>query len=778
MAHTGQPGLEPLTAPHQAPQNDARHLAIGRVVAARQDTHTLDIELLSGGRLTNVPLLSDSAGRRIGSAELPVVTPGSGRSTATGEHDVYAIVGYLHGSMTAPYVLGLIGPKDAALYRRPNGSAIHRGPGGSVDLLLADGTIESRVPGGRLRFGPAEAFTALPDELLPPSGDSIWHLEAGGHVLELSEDGFTLDGDPVGSGGGGGPVEWEDILNVPLTFPPSAHTHPFTDITGTLTDVQHGDRGGGTLHALATTSVAGFMSAADKVKLDGFSSPVSGGGAENQIAYWLSGSSLSSSGNLTINEPFQGIPARTYVTITGEADAGVLELADGAGDGDGISVGIIQATDIGSGAADKRISGLAFRQDGTTAGNRGGSVSLHTKPDGGSGFTERMRVTQAGRVGIGTTDPATTLDVNGQISAVTQIIVHADSATEGGQLQLKRGTSGAVDYFFDVNSDILRVFTSGGVEILRANSLGDIGIGTSTIPVAGAASGRRFLSIRGASDAGVLELATGLADADSALVGVVQYTDANSVAADKRVAGFGVRLDGATANNRGGALVFFAKPNGSSGFLERMRISQAGNVGIGTASPAAKLDVIDGYIRAREGANNAPTAGTGVELVYTAGAGFVLAYDRAALAYKQLNILGNPIVLNNNPTIGKVGIGTSAPDLELDIESGATTYTGLELTNTHGSTRRWGIGANSNTTTFGPAKGLIIRDISGSRTDITIDTSGGIVIGNNVSVTLGFYGATGISKPAIFGSRGGNAALANLLTRLANLGLITNSTSS
>lgn len=35
------------------------------------------------------------------------------------------------------------------------------------------------------------------------------------------------------------------------------------------TDAQHGVRGGGTQHAAATTAVAGFMSAADKTKLDG-----------------------------------------------------------------------------------------------------------------------------------------------------------------------------------------------------------------------------------------------------------------------------------------------------------------------------------------------------------------------------------------------------------------------------------------------------------------------------------------------------------------------------
>jgi hypothetical protein len=37
---------------------------------------------------------------------------------------------------------------------------------------------------------------------------------------------------------------------------------------GVITDTNHGTRGGGTLHSVATTSVAGFESAADKTKLD------------------------------------------------------------------------------------------------------------------------------------------------------------------------------------------------------------------------------------------------------------------------------------------------------------------------------------------------------------------------------------------------------------------------------------------------------------------------------------------------------------------------------
>lgn len=42
---------------------------------------------------------------------------------------------------------------------------------------------------------------------------------------------------------------------------------------------------------------------------------------------------------------------------------------------------------------------------------------------------------------------------------------------------------------------------------------------------------------------------------------------------------------------------------------------------------------------------------------------------------------------------------------------------------------------------------------------------------------MGFYGATPVAKPEVTGSRGSNAALASLLTQLAALGLITDSTS-
>jgi hypothetical protein len=114
-----------------------------------------------------------------------------------------------------------------------------------------------------------------------------------------------------GGGGGGGPVDWASILNKPsfsdvatsgsyddLTDTPAPFSGAYGDLTGTpsipsasntaATDVgssgsagvqssfsradhqhSHGTQAGGSLHAAATTVSAGFMSSADKVKLDG-----------------------------------------------------------------------------------------------------------------------------------------------------------------------------------------------------------------------------------------------------------------------------------------------------------------------------------------------------------------------------------------------------------------------------------------------------------------------------------------------------------------------------
>lgn len=58
-----------------------------------------------------------------------------------------------------------------------------------------------------------------------------------------------------------------------------------SSLSGTISDGQHGSRGGGNLHADTTDSTAGFMSAADKTKADNYLGDTSAAGPATVTQY-------------------------------------------------------------------------------------------------------------------------------------------------------------------------------------------------------------------------------------------------------------------------------------------------------------------------------------------------------------------------------------------------------------------------------------------------------------------------------------------------------------
>jgi hypothetical protein len=86
-------------------------------------------------------------------------------------------------------------------------------------------------------------------------------------------------------------------------------------------------------------------------------------------------------------------------------------------------------------------------------------------------------------------------------------------------------------------------------------------------------------------------------------------------------------------------------------------------------------------------------------------------------------------------------------------------------------------GSGSGTLTFGDGTTADTNLYRASANTLATDDALTVALAlRHLGTTLGFYGATAATKPTVTGSRGGNAALASLLTSLATLGLLTDST--
>jgi hypothetical protein len=204
--------------------------------------------------------------------------------------------------------------------------------------------------------------------------------------------------------------------------------------------------------------------------------------------------------------------------------------------------------------------------------------------------TERMRITSAGNVGIGTSSPTSLLDVNGNAEIAGTLFLGASNHGNLG--------SDATQLFARGNN-IAFQNAAGSTTYAYINSSGNVGIGTASptakLDVIGNANfGAAILTGSGVSTGDVqLELGAnrsgnGLAyvDLHSAAGGdfqtrIIRYAGANG-GMDIIQTGTG----GMVITNEGSADTAF-KTNA----LERMRITNAGNVGIGTASPSTKLHV-------------------------------------------------------------------------------------------------------------------------------------------------------------------------------------------
>jgi hypothetical protein len=235
-----------------------------------------------------------------------------------------------------------------------------------------------------------------------------------------------------------------------------------------------------------------------------------------------------------------------------------------------------------------------------------GNVSYHGFYGGGS---EKVRITSSGSVGIGTTSPSYTLDVNGVIRGEQILYLKDTGGTNRLTIQAESTyvtqSVGALAQNFVAN--YYRFYDDAFSEMMRIADNGNVGIGTtsptalltlessSSSPYPGIdikstsaypGSEIRFLNSSG-SEVSVIESYNNPGRQDI----TVRYTGSTSggkVELQDNAAILGAGTSGIQSYAQVGTTDFRVNTN----FSTRMYINTLGNVGIATTAPAQKLHVI------------------------------------------------------------------------------------------------------------------------------------------------------------------------------------------
>lgn len=327
-----------------------------------------------------------------------------------------------------------------------------------------------------------------------------------------------------------------------------------------------------------------------------------------------------------------------------------------------------------------------------------------------TGNSDRMTITSNGNIGIGTTAPTEKLEVVGGLKATT-LYVGDGTATNPGitfysengtpntgiyriaeneigvsaggltwafnsfefknsaiYLRANTGTASAPTYSFGQGygtNGMFRpiglnavAFSTAGTEKLRITQDGNVGIGT-TAP-------DRNLEIAAQDGAYLRLLSTNTNTSTGALVGSLEYKSSDSD--DPRVVS-SINSIIKDVYGRSADLIFSTAQTNQSN-AEKMRITDTGNVGIGTTSPALQSGGTGLHI-------NAPTYS---EIKFTNSTTGTTASDGTALVSNGVGFTinnresGSLTLGTNNSTrlyidsAGNVGVGTTAPQQKLHVD--------------------------------------------------------------------------------------------------------------
>jgi hypothetical protein len=324
-----------------------------------------------------------------------------------------------------------------------------------------------------------------------------------------------------------------------------------------------------------------------------------------------------------------------------------------------------------------------------------------TSGDAGASLAERMRVDYQGNVGIGTDSPSHEMVLRKDQSAETELsIVNLTSnASAATNLRFRNATSGSETgngvLLQLENGNDFKIFNQFGnnlklgtnnTERMRIDGSGNVGIGTTSpdsklqVEYTTTSNGSAAIAEFGTSGSGAIansghQVIIGGPNV-SGYTGAMIYSDSTS--------GVGIIsfADGRGANDSWRGMIQYEHSNDAMTFStntsERMRINSSGNVGIGTGSPGALLDVggdADAFAligRARVGFNSHSDYASFQHRDSASSGGYALLQHSGGTTY--LNSSGNMHFRVGNAdkmhltSAGNFGIGTTSPATTLEVD--------------------------------------------------------------------------------------------------------------